>query len=186
MRSRRYESIFCRLGEVAKAGLVMLLILVVMGGAVAGVVSVISRARAAEDHRRSLAAQVLDTGFGHNTVERDRREISLALTDAVMGLLSYFGLSPKAGEFRDEYADRLAAELTAESKKKSGRSGKSGRELPDLHVVMSGISAEEFGHGMSVTQMRELALFYLYLCGQVRRRIPAGKRFVLRYVRNKI
>ena len=28
--------------------------------------------------------------------------------------------------------------------------------------------------------------FFLYLCKQVRRRIPAAKRFVLRYIRNKI
>ena len=172
--------------EVARAGLVMLVILIVMGAGVAGVGSVISRARAAEEHRRSLASQVLDGGFGEHTAERDRREIALELSDAVTGLLSYFALSPRAGEFKDEYADRLIQELTAEPEGQKARKERNMPDLPDIHRVLDGMAAEEFGHGMSVEEMRELASLYFYLRLEIRRRIPLMTRLKLRYIQRKI
>ena len=172
--------------EVAKAGFVMLVILAIMGVGIAGISSIVSRARAAEEHRRGLASQVLEDGFGRNTTERDRREIALELTDAVMGLLSYFELSPKAGEFKDDYANRLTAELTRAAKGKKANKERNLPDLPDIRTVMSGIAAEEFGHGMSVEEMRELALLYLYLRLEIRRRIPFSKRLKLRYIQRKI
>lgn len=173
-------------GEVAKAGLYMLVIMAVMGIGVAGVGSVISRARAAEEHRQSLASQVLEDGFGRNTAERDRRALALELTDAVMDLLTNLGLAPGAGEFKDEYADRLIRELTTVPAGKKAQKERNMPDLPDVHAVMSGIAAEEFGHGMSLDEMRELGLLYLYLRLEIRRRIPFSKRLKLRYVKRKI
>ncbi|MBQ4111756.1 MAG: transglutaminase domain-containing protein, partial [Clostridia bacterium] len=97
---------------VTRASLIGLAVLAVVVGIAAIIGTIVSRARAAEDHRQSLCAQILENGFGTNTSEEDRREMALELTDAVTGLLSYYGLSPNPGEFRDDYAERLTAELT--------------------------------------------------------------------------
>jgi hypothetical protein len=145
---------------------------------------VISHARAAEDHRQSICAQVLENGFGTNTSEEDRREMALEMTDAVTGLLSYYGLSPKPGEFRDEYADRLMAELTAPAEGK--KPAKDEVDMPDLHAVLDGMAAEEFGHGMSVTDMKRVAALYLILRRDIRRRIALPERLKLRYIKHKI
>ena len=114
--------------------------------------------------------------------------MALELTDAVTGLLSYYGLSPNPGEFRDEYAERLTAELTAET----GANGegkkprKDAADLPSLHMVLDGMAAEEFGHGMTVADMKLVAALYLYLRRDIRRRIALPERLKLRYVKRKI
>ena len=162
-------------------GLAILAVIVAMGVAVG---TVISRARAAEDHRQSLCAQVLEGGFGSNTSEDDRHEMALELTDAVTNLLSYYGLSPKVGEFRDDYADRLTTELTSPEEGKP-RAVKP-RELPALHAALNGMAAEEFGHGMSVHEMKQVAALYLFLRTDIKRRISLPERMVLRYIKRKI
>ncbi len=144
---------------------------------------IVSRARTAEDHRESLMLQVLDPVFGTHTSEEDRREMALEMGDAVTTLLGYYGLSPQPGEFRDDYADRLTAELTTP---REGKKPLDTDDLPDLHIVLGGMAAEEFGHGMSVAEMKALAAFYLFLHRDVRRRIPLGERLRLRYIKRKI
>ena len=140
-------------------------------------------ARTAEDHRQSLCAQILENGFGTNTSEEDRREMALELTDAVTDLLSFYGLTPNPGEFRDEYADRLTAELTApeEGKKKSAA-----EELPNVHTVLDGMASEEFGHGMTIQEMKQTAVLYLFLRKDIKRRIALPDRLKLRYIKRKI
>ena len=170
--------------EITRASLIGLAVLVVVGGIIAVIATIVSRARAAEDHRQSICAQVLENGFGTNTSEEDRREMALELTDAVTGLLSYYGLSPNPGEFRDEYAERLTVELTAPEEGKKPR--KDVAELPNLHAVLDGMAAEEFGHGMTVSDMKQVAALYLYLRRDIRRRIALPERMKLRYVKRKI
>lgn len=169
---------------IARSSLIGLGVLAVLGAIAAVIGTVVSHARAAEDHRQSICAQVLENGFGTNTSEADRREMALEMTDAVTDLLSFYGLSPKAGEFRDDYADRLTAELTAPVE---GRKQKlKPEELPNLHAVLDGMAAEEFGHGMTVADMRQTAALYLYLRRDIKRRIAFPERFKLRYFKRKI
>ncbi len=170
--------------EIARNSLIGLGILAVLCAIAAVIGTIVSRARAAEDHRQSICAQVLENGFGSNTNESDRREMALELTDAVTNLLSYYGLSPKAGEFRDDYADRLTAELTAPIEGKKQRIKP--EELPNLHTVLDGMAAEEFGHGMSIPDMKQIAVLYLFLRRDIKRRIAFPERFKLRYFKRKI
>ena len=171
--------------EVTRASLIALGVIIGLAAVVAIISLIVSRARAAEDHRQSVAAQILESGFGANTNEADRRELALEMVDSVTNLLSLYDLSPKPGEFREAYADRLTAELTdapAEGKKPKPRAN----PLPNLYVVMEGISAEEFGHGMSIPEMKQTAAFYLFLHDEVRRRLAFPERFKLRYFKRKI
>ena len=171
--------------EVTRASLIILGVIAAAAAVVVVVSLIISRARAAEDHRQSVAAQILESGFGTNTNETDRRELALEMVDAVTSLLALYDLSPKPGEFREAYADRLTAELTevpAEGKKLRARA----HPLPNLYEVMDGISAEEFGHGMSIPEMKQTAAFYLFLHDEVRRRLAFPERFKLRYFKRKI
>ena len=128
---------------------------------------------------------MLENGFGTNTNESDRREMALEMSDAVTGLLSYYDLAPKPGEFRDDYADRLTAELTpVPTDGKKPRADQA--VLPNLRAVLDGMASEEFGHGMTVPEMKTVAAFYLYLHGEVRKRLAWPERFVLRYFKRKI
>ncbi len=173
---------------VARNSLIGLCILAVLGAIIAVIATIVSRARAAEDHRQSIAAQILESGFGHNTSEEDRREMALEMADSVTNLLSYFGLSPNPGEFREEYATRLALELTAPdaTENKSGKKPAREADLPDLKIVFDGIAAEEFGHGMTIAEMKAVATLYGCLRRDIRRRIAAPDRFKLRYIKRKI
>ena len=170
--------------EITRNSLIGLAILAVIVAIGVVIGTIISRARAAEDHRQSLCAQVLESGFGHNTDEDDRHEMALELTDAVTNLLSYYGLSPKVGEFRDDFADRLTTELTSpeEGKPQAAKA----KDLPALHAALNGMAAEEFGHGMSISEMKQVAALYLFLRTDIKRRIPFPERMVLRYIKRKI
>ncbi|MBQ9151151.1 MAG: hypothetical protein IJX72_02785, partial [Clostridia bacterium] len=170
--------------EVARKSLIVLGVLVVLAAIVAVISTIVSRARAAEDHRQSVAAQILESGFGANTNEGDRRELALEMVDSVMTLLSFYDLSPRPGEFREEYAERLTAELMTPAEGKKPRAD--AVELPNLRVVMDGLAAEEFGHGMSIAEMKATAALYLCLHHEVRRRLALPERFKLRYIKRKI
>lgn len=171
-------------GQIARNSLIGLGVLAVLATIAILLGSIVSRARAAEDHRQSICTQVLENGFGTNTAETDRREMALEITDAVTDLLSFYGLSPRTGEFRDDYAQRLTAELTASEGSK--RQKTESFELPDLHMALDGMAAEEFGHGMTITDMKQVAALYLFLRRDVKRRIPLIERIHLRYFKRKL
>ncbi len=169
---------------ITKNSLIALGVIAVLAAIVAIIATIVSRARAAEDHRRSIMAQVLENGFGTNTSDSDRREMALEMSDAVTNLLSYYGLSPKPGEFRDDYAERLAAELTTpvEGKKQKATA----EDLPNIHAALDGMASEEFGHGMSIPEMKQVAALYLFLRRDLKRRIALPERVKLRYFKRKI
>ena len=170
--------------EITRKSLIGLGIMAAIVAVIAVIYTIVSRARAAEDHRQSLCAQVLENGFGSNTNENDRREMALEMTDAVTNLLSYYDLSPKAGEFRDDYAERLTAELTAPEEGKKQKLNP--EDLPNIHAVLDGMAAEEFGHGMSIPEMKQVAVLYLFLRRDIKRRIAFPERIKLRYIKRKI
>ena len=169
---------------ITKNSLIALGVIAVLVAIIAVIATIVSRARAAEDHRQSIMAQVLENGFGTNTSEKDRREMALEMSDAVTNLLSYYGLSPKPGEFRDDYAERLAAELTAPVEGKKQKL--TVEDLPNVHAALDGMASEEFGHGMSVPEMKQVAALYLFLRRDVKRRIALPERIKLRYIKRKI
>ncbi len=178
-----------------------------------------ARASRAEAERQDAVTRALDPTLPSSTGDEDRRALAAGVTDSVMNLLGYLELSPQPGEFREEYADRLATELTAPEKEKRSRKveaeapvsrldgmdeavveahKRAEREnpkeaklsdntpLPKIHMALEGMAAEEFGHGMTDAELREVASLYICLHGQVKRRIPLGKRIKLRYFKRKI
>ncbi len=143
-----------------------------------------SAAQSAEERRQSVAEQVRESGFGINTSEEDRREMAFSMTDAIRDLLTVMDLTPQPGEFREDYADRLTADLAAAAAQRGG--AETGIVLPNIRLALDAIAAEEFGHGMSISEMKEVAALYQYLHDEVHYRVPWLTRIRLRYVKRKI
>jgi hypothetical protein len=144
--------------------------------------AIVSRARDAEYRRQNIAGQILGEEFGRNTAETDRREMALEMADSVTNLLAFYDLAPRAGEFRADYADRLTAALSTQK----APSGEGVPALPDLHIVLDALAAEEFGHGMTTAEMKQVAALYLYLHRGVRRHVSLATRLKLRYIKRQI
>ena len=52
--------------------------------------------------------------------------------------------------------------------------------------VMDAIAAEEFGHGMTVGQMKQVAALYCDLRNNVHKRVRFGRRMALKYFKNRL
>jgi hypothetical protein len=52
--------------------------------------------------------------------------------------------------------------------------------------IMDAIAAEEFGHGMSIGQMKQVAALYRDLRANVHKRVRLGRRMVLKYIKNRL
>ena len=179
--------------------IVVLALAAVAMAVIAVAVNLKNRAASAEYKRNSAADTVLTEHFGQNTSEDDRRELSFTVIDALHNLLDIFGLAPEAGEFKDEYARRLAIELEdilgrapeyAEADPEQDADAPAPEQVPVSHhrmgEIMDAIAAEEFGHGMSVPQMKQVAALYRDLRANVHKRVGFGRRMVLRYFKNRL
>lgn len=164
-------------------GLIGVGVIAVLVGIISLISYIVSSAKRAEDKRQSVVAQVLESHFGQSTSEEDRREMAFALSDAVTTLLSLYGLAPTAGEFKEAYADRLTVEL---SRPEGEKPRESVPVLPDLRRLLDAVAAEEFGHGMTVEEMKLLAQFYIYLRAEIKERLPLTTRMYLRYAKHLI
>ncbi len=181
------------------ASIVFVAVALVAAAVIAVLVHLKNRAASAEYKRSSAAETVLSEYFGQNTSEDDRRELSFTVIDALHDLLDIYGLSPEAGEFKDEYARRLAMDL----EDLLGRSPEyeviDPEAEPDPNApeplpvsahrmgeIMDGIAAEEFGHGMTVAQMKQVAALYRDLRALVHKRVKPGRRLILRYIKNRL
>ncbi len=179
------------------ASIVIISIAVVVAAVVIVLVHLKNRAASAEYKRNSAVDTVLSEHFGQNTSEEDRRELSFTVIDALHNILDIYGLAPETGEFKDEYARRLALDL----EDLLGRSPE--YEDPDqepdpnapaplpvsphrMGGIMDAIAAEEFGHGMSAAQMKQVAALYRDLRAKVHKRVRFGRRMVLRYIKNRL
>lgn len=158
-----------------------------------------NRAAAAQYKRDSAAETVLSEYFGQNTSEDDRRELSYTVIDALHNLLDIYGFAPEAGEFKDEYARRIALELDdvlgrapeyEDAEQEPEPDAAPAEELPvskhRMGEVMDAIAAEEFGHGMTVGQMKQVAALYCDLRNNVHKRVRFGRRIVLKYFKNRL
>ncbi len=171
---------------VMRATLIGLAIMVGIALVAAIIGSIISGARRAEERRQSVVSQVLDDGFGNQVNDRDRQEMAFSMSDSVSVLLKLYDLAPKPGEFREEYADRLTAALNRPDKRKKKTETEAGVTLPDMHLVLNAMAAEEFGYGMTVQEMKMMATFYLYLRRELKYRLPLMTRFYLRFIKRLI
>ncbi len=169
-----------------------------------------NRAAGAEFKKNSAVETILSEHFGQNTSEDDRCELSYTVIDALHNILDVYGLSPETGEFKDEYARRLAIELEdilgrspeyeaekpadAEDAEDANAVAEANANAPAplpvsphrMGEVMDAIAAEEFGHGMSIAQMKQVAALYRDLRAQVHQRVPFGRRMILRYFKNRL
>ena len=59
-------------------------------------------------------------------------------------------------------------------------------DLIERNAVLNGMAAEEFGHGMTVSEMKQVAALYLFLRKDIKRRIALPERMKLRYIKRKI
>lgn len=181
------------------ASIVFVAVALVAAAVIAVLVHLKNRAASAQYKRDSAAETVLSEHFGQNTSEDDRRELSYTVIDALHNLLDIYGLSPEAGEFKDEYARRIALELDdvlgrapeyEDAEQEGDPNAAPAEELPvskhRMGQIMDAIAAEEFGHGMSVAQMKQVAALYVDLRNCVHKRVKFGRRLVLRYVKNRL
>ncbi len=198
-------------GDSLRPVLIGLGALATLAGILLSLRALVTRARRAEREREAAVACAMTPAVSDSMTDSERRTVAMSLTEAVMQLLSYMKLPPLPGEFREAYAERLTLTLTAPARKKKptpdippdasdsdrlatrrrAAKRKKGHPpadppLPNLHVVLAGMAAEEFGHGMTDAELREVAAFYRYLHRQVKRRIPLGKRIRLRYFQRRI
>ncbi len=154
------------------------------------IVRFILRAKRAAGARRQLAEDIIAGKahiFGN---ESDRASAADALVRQTMALLQMYGTPPKAGELKDDYAKRLSF---AYEKVLGYPTEYAGDEAPTMtreHIsttkigdLMQAISAEEFGYGMSVEDMKKLARFYLDLRAADKKFVRPGRRFVLHYIK---
>ncbi len=94
--------------------------------------------------------------------------------------------APTSSRLDDMDDDIIAARRRAEREQPKDAVLPDDTPLPKIHMALEGMAAEEFGHGMSDAELREVAALYVCLHGQVKRRIPLGKRLKLRYFKRKI
>ena len=187
------------------ASVVFISVAVVLGGIIWLLTWLRNRAASAEYKKNSAVDTVLAEHFGQNTSEDDRRELSYTVIDALHNVLDIYGLSPEPGEFKDEYARRLAVELedvlgrSPEYESESTEGAEDAETDPNVSAkeeipvsphrmgqIMDAISAEEFGHGMSIAQMKQVSALYKDLRANVHKRVPFGRRMILRYFKNRL
>jgi hypothetical protein len=125
--------------------------------------------------------------------------LSYTVIDALHNLLDIYGLAPEAGEFKDEYARRIALDLDDVLGRAPEYETPDGEQDPNappaeemplsdhrMGEIMDAIAAEEFGHGMTVGQMKQVAALYCDLRSNVHKRVRFGRRMVLKYIKNRL
>jgi hypothetical protein len=157
--------------------------------AVAGVVTtVILLAERAEKRRE---ARINRIKLGQFTDEQRRVE-ALWLIDEITALLHLYGLAPQVGEQRDEYAERLLAEMPSVFGKAPQVEGDdklspSAFTYPmEADEIYRYMAAEEFGNGRTKREMREVAEYFSRLRTQKVRFIAWPRRFILHFALHRI
>ena len=160
-------------------------ILLAVAGAVTTVVLLAERAEKRRD------AHINRIKLGQFTDEERRRE-ALWLIDEITALLGLYGLAPKVGEQRDEYAERLLTEMPSVFGKAPQVEGDdklspSAFTYPmEADEIYRYMAAEEFGNGMTKREMREVAEYFSRLRTQKVRFIALPRRFILHFVLHRI
>lgn len=146
------------------------------------------RAKKAEKSRETMIADIL----ADRIPPEKRREVSRRLIDSVTALLAAYGSSPKKGEFRDEYAERLSVEyldIFGRARRAEEISPDAPVELisdTDFGAIFNAVAAEEFGNGMTVQQMKSVAQFCSRLRGAAGRRLKPAARMRYHFIKHII
>ena len=181
------------------ASIVAVVLLAIVALIVWVITTLRNRAASAQGKRDMAAETVLSEHFGQNTSEDDRRELSYTVIDALTNVLDIYGLAPEAGEFKDAYAHRLAVDLEdilgrspeyeqpeAEADPNAPKSAPLPVSPHRMGQIMDAIAAEEFGHGMSIGEMKQVAALYRDLHANVHKRVKPGRRMVFKYIKNRL
>ena len=128
-----------------------------------------------------------------NEISNDHvRETAKWLSDTLAALLRAYGSAPSTGEFRDEYATRLENEYmdifgVVQVDETTTR------DTPpvvvsdtDFGAIFDAIATEEFGEGMSVEQMQQIAEFYKRIRKAAKTRMNIFKRMFCHYIKHII
>ena len=192
-----------RKAQTIRDTVIICVVLILLLSAVFVVSRLLSDTKKADYERNSRKELVLSDSFGKNTSEKDRREIALALSDSVYLMLSVYGLTPQPGEFKDDFAKRASIELADifgypegyepdETNQSGGKNPKKKKSQPyvrsttDFSEIFDALSAEEFGSGMTLQQMKQIAEFDTKLRDAQKSRLKFTKRFKLRFIKHII
>ncbi len=139
-------------------------------------------------------SEVIERVIAGNFVDGERQALARTIVDWLTALLAAYGSAPKKGEFRDEYAKRLASEYadifknadkagdeTAESTKRAEDSGDA-----YFKAVFGAVAAEEFGFGMTPAELSGVAEFYKRIRADAKKRMKTFKRIVYHYIKRVI
>jgi HAMP domain-containing protein len=151
------------------------------------------RAERAQKERDALAAKFASADPSDPASVPTREEVR-RFSDLIMLMLSVCGLAPQTGEFRDEYAVRLAAahpgalaKETPEEKLSELAARSSAMDADAVRTVLGAIAAEEFGYGAAPADMPLMARFWRRMYAYCyRREVGMLRRSFLWFVRRKL
>ncbi len=152
-------------------------------------VILIKRAR----HSARKRAEILSELYMAKEGSVPDRETVEKAGDMLMKLLARCGFLPDDGEFRSEFAMRIAKECSSELSKSAPVEGLTEFESTrhplresDIILAFEAIAAEEFGHGASAQGLPEIAkLYYRLRCTLYRRRVPLLRRISLYLIKRE-
>lgn len=171
--------------------LIAVAVVAVLSAVVIAVVQFIRRGKRAQEKRTQLAQQIMRGEVAIFETAQSREAAAKALIRNTLQLLTLYGTAPKAGELRDDYAQRLSFAyedmLGYPMEYDDGALGQ--REAVSrfrLGELLESVAAEEFGYGMPDGELKKLAELYLTLHEKRSMRISSAKRFTLRYFKHLI
>jgi transglutaminase-like putative cysteine protease len=153
---------------------------------------VVRRARRLQRERDGLLDAL--TATKDKDAQIPDRESVRRISEMISRLLSECKLSPRTGEFREEYALRVARECAgalsrpAASEKLHGFEAETSivRER-DVIAMFDALAAEEFGHGAPVEAMPTMAKFYRRIYASTyRRRANILRKIYLYFVKGEM
>ena len=186
--------------KITKNTVITLAVLLVMAIAATLILKIRSRAKNSEYSRQRRVDLILSDGFDRSVNDADKRKLAHLISDSIYLMLSIFGLTPNAGEFKHDFAKRSSVELieifgyppgytgpVEQGKKKNKKKTVDyPQSVVDFNEIFEALSAEEFGSGMSVEQMRAVALFDKQLHDNARKKLGFFTWFKLKYIKNII
>ena len=120
------------------------------------------------------------------------RETAKWLSDTLAVLLRAYGSAPATGEFRNEYAQRLEKEymdifgVVQVDETTTLDTPPVVISDTDFGAILDAVATEEFGDGMSIEQMQQIAEFYKRLRKAAKTRMNIFKRMVYHYIKHII
>ena len=176
------------LEEANKLALVIAIIALVIAVIIIVLIMIARNAKFAEKRRMEKIDAIITNEISDEHV----RETAKWLSDTLTALLKAYGSAPAKGEFRDEYAKRLEKEYMDIFGYVYVDENTTLDTPPvvisdtDFGAMFDAVAAEEFGDGMSVEQMQQIAEFYKRLRKAAKTRINIFRRVICHYIKHII